>query len=59
MFYIKFILMYCRKTNILQLKGGQKFKNPHRLYVDAMKILGYAGNLKVVLESQKDSAVPF
>ena len=31
MFYIKFIQMYYKKPIILQLKGGQKFKNPHRL----------------------------
>ena len=43
--------MYQQKTNILQSKCGQKYKNLHRLLGDAMKISDGAGNLMVVLKS--------
>ena len=38
MFHIPFILFYHEKTNILEAKGGQKYKKIPRLYSGAMKI---------------------
>ena len=52
--------MYCKKTSILQLKGGQKYKkNPpdykvvQRKYQVVMEILGGAEKLRI------GGAVPF
>ena len=51
--------MYYKKTSILQLKCGQKYKNLPRIKGGAMKISDGAGNFKMVLKSYKGSTAPF